>query len=330
MRKVSILYKKTIIPRSDHTYSSFPTYTEYENKIYLFYRQGKTSEQFVHGYEGKVKMLTFEKTELISSMKSEQKIDFQKLGKEQTIFSNTEKNELDSIVTKLGENLYSLVTRLYLPRQLNQPHISISTTPHFESRQPINIEETSWHALYGKGFTSNEGYIFPAYGSLKKERGERPFLLQTDDFKTWKVLSAIPLSEDYILNESSVIYYNDHYIMYMRDNKKPFAIWKSESADLKTWTKPEKIIDKAHAPMAIVHNETVHLSYRDLSNEQYHASSYMMNENEDKKMILDRYTGSLYDGGYTDIGIVNNHLFITYYSGNEKAEPNIKATLLPL
>lgn len=324
------MFKKTIVPRKPNTYSSFPTFSEYKNEIYLFFRQGKTSKQFVHGYEGTVNVLTFDKQLFINLLKSDEPVSFQEMGKEQKIFSNTEENELDSIVSKLEDNLYTLVTRLYLPRQLNMPHISVAASPHFETREPIKVDALSWHVLYGKGFKTKEGYIFPAYGSLKKEPGERPFLLQTDDFKNWSVLATMPLSEAYILNESSVVFQNNRYIMYMRSNKKPFAIWKAESVDLKTWTKPEKIIDKAHAPMAIVHQNDIYLSYRDLSNEQFHATSYIINEDESTKIILDKYEGNLYDGGYSDLGIIDNHLLITYYSGNEEKEPDIKATLLPL
>lgn len=325
------MYKKTIIPRQQQTYSSFPTFITHGDDLYLFYRQGKTDKTFVHGYKGIVNCWKISKKRLIDAFNSDQSIIFDK-GLHTTIFENRELNELDSIVSKLDDNFYSLVTRMYLPRKLNQPYISFSSTPNFKERKKIKVPGTQWLVLYGKGLKTNEGYVFPAYGSLKKEPGERVILIQTDDLgDSWSILSYLPLNrKEYILNESSIVYDGKQYSIFMRSNKLPFAIWYSQSKDLKEWTTPQKLVDKGHAPMAIMQNERMIMSYRDLSIKNQHATSIMNPFTDESITRLDTYIGNLYDGGYSDLGIIDNHLFVTYYSGNQMAEPYIKGTLIPL
>lgn len=322
------MIKKTIIPRKLNTYSSFPTFTTDEDNFYLYYRQSNSSSSFVHGLKGVVKCWKLSKKRLIGSFSSNDDIIFDE-GLDQSVFQNKEQNELDSIVSRLESKLYTLVTRLYTPNIVLQSYISVSTTPIFNEREKIIVPNTEWFVLYGKAIKAKEGYIFPAYGSITKEPGERALLLQTDDFKKWSILSYQPLSSEYILNESSIVFDNEKYFTFMRSNKFPFSIWYATSIDLKNWSAPEKIIDKAHAPMATYYNDRVIVSYRDLEIKTRHYTSIIEPFTAKKtKLQLDEYVGSLYDGGYSDIGIIDNKLFAVYYLGNQTKEPYIKGALL--
>ncbi|WLR50561.1 sialidase family protein [Bacillus tianshenii] len=319
--------KKTIIPRKPFTYSSFPTITMHNDDVFLYYRQGRTSRSFVHGYEGSVKRWKINKNRLIENFENDRLIVHDR-GYETTTFENRNENELDAIVSKLDDNLYSLVTRCYLPRKLNQPYVSISTTPEFDKRTPVKVPEVQWCVLYGKAFSSEHGYVFPAYGSLRNEPGERAFLLVTEDGKHWSVLSALPLNpKEYILNESSVTCDGEQYTIYMRSNKFPFAIWKSHSDDLIEWTLPERAIEKAQAPMAITYQHNTYVTYRDFSISHRWATSLKVNDNS--PIRLEEYVGNPYDGGYSDLIMLNDkQLFVTYYNGNQAAEPFIRGALL--
>jgi len=52
---------RTIMPQIEGVYSSFPTITEYDNKLYIFYHQGIKSGMQCHGVGGKVKCFEIEK-----------------------------------------------------------------------------------------------------------------------------------------------------------------------------------------------------------------------------------------------------------------------------
>ena len=104
--------QKIIIPRQKSLYSSFPTMTSDNKNLYIFYRQAKTDEDFVHGYYGKVNSLKIDQQALLDAMQSDQDKIFS-LGEHKTVFSSTMQNEIDAIVSKLDKNLYTLVTRQY-------------------------------------------------------------------------------------------------------------------------------------------------------------------------------------------------------------------------
>lgn len=321
--------QKIIIPRQKNLYSSFPTMTTDDKNLYIFYRQAKTDEDFVHGYYGKVNCFKIEQQAFLEAMRSDKQTIFS-LGKHETVFSSTKQNEIDAIVSKLDKNLYTLVTRQYLPKKLNQPYLSVSNSPTFNERKAIQHPDLQWFVLYGKALKSTEGYIFPAYGSSKSEPGQRPFLLQTDDFTTWSILSTLPLNEDYILNESSIVFHDGLYTIFMRDNKLPFGIWHAESKDLKQWTKPTKLITHAHAPITLLHNGKLFLTYRDLSVNKKWLTSLIEPFTSKQKIILDQYEGNPYDGGYSDLIVIKDQLICVYYSGNEDGEPEIKCSILNL
>lgn len=321
--------QKIIIPRQNNLYSSFPTMTTDDKNLYIFYRRAKTDEDFVHGYYGKVNVFKIERQTFLKAMQSDEPMIFSH-GEHETVFSSTKQNEIDAIVSKLDKNLYSLVTRQYLPKKLNQPYISVSDSLSFSDRKAIQHPNIQWFVLYGKAFKSNDGYIFPAYGSLTSEPGQRPFLLQTDDFTSWSILSTLPLNEDYILNESSIVFHDGLYTIFMRDNKLPFRIWTAESSDLKQWTKPAKLMTHAHAPMTLLHNNKLFLTFRDLSINKKWSTSLIEPFSSKKKIILDRYEGNPYDGGYSDLLVMDEQLICAYYSGNEDGEPEIKCSMINL
>ncbi|MFD1736763.1 hypothetical protein ACFSCX_09305 [Bacillus salitolerans] len=324
------MIKKTIIPRKQNTYSSFPTLTTFEDQIFLFYRQGTSYKRQMHGLRGRVNSWSIKK-EILTNLFNTQHHTIYNKGYERTVFQSNGQNELDSIVSKINNNLYSLTTRIWEPQKINQSYISISSSPHFTNRLEVNVPELQWFVFYGKAFSSEHGYIFPAYGSIHKEPGERPFLLSTNDFINWRILSTIELNKKYILNESSILYHNEKYHIFMRDNVFPFAIWHSTSKNLINWSVPVKKIPYAHAPMGISHQDKVYLSYRDLSIANKHATSIIDPFSSNVKPIrVDEYIGNLYDGGYSDLLVIDNSILSVHYSGNTFAEPYIKTCLVPL
>jgi len=312
----------TLVSSKKNIYSSFPTVVVHKNEISLFFRQGKLKAKTPHGYYGKVKKNTYNLEEFLSFFKKENYIPKKN---EKVVFEGD--NELDAIVSKLEDNLFSLGTREYIKGSKMTTYLSVSDSPEFKDRMEIKIKGTQWVIFYGKAFKGKEGYIFTAYGPLTKDTRSRPLVLITDDFRHWEILSCI--ENKTFLNESSITFVEDNYHIFMRENENIFGIWHSLSNNLEKWSKPKKLFPNAHAPMAFnCHNE-IFVSFRDIVSEEKACLSLYNLENK-TKIEIDSYKGNIYDGGYSDPILVDDKLFVFYYLGNIRGEPEIKCILMDI
>lgn len=317
---------KTLVPHFDNTYSSFPTFTEYEDRIFVFYRQGITSDYQCHGIRGKVRCFEIEK-EILMNMPDGKEDSLYSYGKDYTVFEN--ENEIDAVVSKLDDNVYSLCTRKFMKKQPVETYISFSDSPSFNDRREVNVNGIDWVVFYGKAFKWDQGHVFSAYGEIDSIKGERPMLLITDNFESWELLSYMPdNSRGTILNESSVVFDGKKYTIFMREDEEPFGIWYSTSRNLQDWTAPERLLSSAHAPMAVYENEKIYLAFRELVSNSAGAVSLMSPFAGRNILNLDKYEGNPYDGGYADISIIDNRLLAVYYFGNEIGEPYLKCCVV--
>jgi len=327
-----VIVRKTVIPRREKTYSSFPTLATNGDRVYVFFRQGRTSNRQCHGVDGVVKCFEIEKEVLLRALGDDRVTSLFDLGRETTVFGSAGANEIDAIVSRPQENVYTLATRLYNPPQLLKSYISFSDTPCFQERTEVRVKGVRWLVFYGKAFRSPAGYVFPAYGALEGEGFSRPLLLVTDNGESWDVLSWLPsnLEGHIILNESSVVHDGDQYVIFMRRDTPPYGIWYATSFDLQAWSEPQPLLEKAHAPMSLKVGDRLYLTFRDLSDPEVSAVSLLNPLDGGRKTVIDTYHGDLYDGGYTDLLVIDGYLLIVYYLGNEKAEPEIRLAALPL
>ncbi len=318
---------KTLVPQINGTYSSFPTFTEHGGKIFVFYRQSAKSDIQCHGIHGKVKCFEIEKDLFLNMFRDDKEENLYAFGKDYTVFES--ENEMDAIVSRLDDNVYSLCTRKYIDKRPLETYISFSDTPNFKDRHEVKIKDIDWFAFYGKAFKWKQGYVYPAYGDLK---GERPLLLITDDFSSWELLSYLPGgSPGFALNESSIVFDGERYIIFMRedtepllDDMLPFGIWYSTSTDLQNWSTPKKLLPQAHAPMSVYKDGKIFLVFRELVSENSSAVTLMSPFLSLEKTRIETYKGSPYDGGYSDICFIDNRMFIVYYTGNESGEPYLR------
>jgi hypothetical protein len=317
--------KKIIIPQRDNIYSSFPTFTEYDNKIFIFFRQAIKNKKQCHGIKGKVKCFEIEKELFLNCFDDKESETLYSLGNESVVFE--EGNEFDAIVSRLDNNIFSLATRYYV-KKIMSTFISFSDSPVFKDRIEVKIKGIDWLAFYGKAFKSEQGYIFPAYGQFAGETVERPLVIITDDFRHFELLSSLPSNIDGpVLNESSIVYDGTKYMILMREETFPMGIWFSTSVDLYKWDGFERFLSFAHAPMAIYLNNDLYLTFRDLISTNKTGISLVSTSNS-YKTLIDIYEGSPLDGGYSDIGIIDGNLFVVYYIGNKQGEPYIKCSKL--
>ncbi len=314
---------KTIIPQIEGVYSSFPTFTEYDSRIFVFYRQGFKSDMQCHGIAGKVKCFEIEK-DLFGKVFDDEKLEtLYELGKDYIVFESN--NEIDAIVSRLDENVFSLGTRGYIKGKPGKTYISFSDKPVFKDRYEVKIKGVNGFAFYGKAFKWQEGYVFPAHGELKEDTFSRPLLLITDDFSSWDLLSYLPsYLTGTILNESSVVFDGEKYFIFMREDLEPFGIWYSISDDLQEWSFPKKLLSSAHAPMCIYKDGRIYLTFRDLVSTELSSVSLYIPFQNPEILTIDTYEGNPYDGGYTDICVIDSDVYITYYLGNGEGEPFIK------
>lgn len=318
------MFTKTIIPRIPGLYSSFPTMVTDENNLYIYYRQGKADPSQVHGLDGRVRHFEISKELLMEKLSDPEDLLYS-WGIDQELDFHSD-NELDSICSNLGEGLYSLATRNYVAGKINQPYISFSQNLNFLTRDPVKFSELQSLVFYGQAFSSPIGYIFPAYGRLQSDLISRPLLLITEDKKSFRILAKIPskINGEIILNEHSIVYHNNEYISFIRQDSRPFGIWVSRSVDLLTWSKPESLVEKAHAPIALKMKGKIFLAYRDLSEKGLTKVRLCTPFDGNFDLILDNYPGNPYDGGYVSLCQAEDYLLATYYLGNEQGEPYIK------
>ncbi len=317
---------RTVVPREAGTYSAFPTAVVYKGNIYLYYRRGRTSSAQVHGLNGIVKRIKIATKEYLKAHLEPCEEPLVRLGDEKTVFAAG--NELDAIVGKLEENLFSLCTRDCVVGSHNTCFVSFSEEPEFCERQAVKIPGVELHAFYGKPIKTPHGYVFTAYGAMERDGEQRPLLLVTDT-KHWEWLSHLPSrGGGKRLNECSLARHDGKWILFIREDEPPFGIWYSESSDLQRWSPPRKVINSAHAPMALTVENTLHLAYRWLIKENLSAVTLRSPWNGDTPLALERYQGSPYDGGYTDLFRAEGWLVVIYYLGNPQAEPLIRSSLI--
>lgn len=319
------LVKKIVIPQEENMYSSFPTFTEHNKKIFVFYRQGIKSESQCHGINGKIKCFEIDKELFLGAFSNKSPENMYASGNDYVIFEKG--NEFDAIVSKLDKDTFSFATRTYSNKQM-ETFISFSDKPVFKERQEVKIAGVEWLVFYGKGFKCKEGYVFPAYGELRGEGFERPFVLITSNFSRFDVLSCLPSNiNGSILNESSIIYDGRNYGIFLREDTPPFGIWYSASTDLQNWLPPEKLFSAAHAPMSLSLRGKIFLIYRDLLPGD-NTGITLLDQLSGYKTSIDSYEGNPYDGGYADLMEVDRNLFAVYYLGNTEGEPYIKCCKL--
>jgi hypothetical protein len=318
------MFQKTgecnLINSVKNTYNSFPTAVTDKDKLTVFFRQGRLKQNHPHGFYGRVLSFNVALDEFYSCFQNGNK-EFK--DRCQVVFQGD--NELDAIVSKLSDSVYSLGTREYIKGCSMKTFLSVSDSPDFKERMEIKIKGTQWVIFYGKAFKWEQGYIFPAYGPLKNDNRSRPLVLITDDFSHWDILSYI--EGETFLNESSIVFNNNEYSIFIRENQGEFGIWQSSSTDLQNWSKPKKMFPNAHAPMGFCYNNQQYVVFRDiLEEEKGGVSIYSLKTKE--KVLLDSYYGNIYDGGYSDPVLIDNTLFVFYYLGNKSGEPSIKCAML--
>ncbi len=320
--------KRTIVEHKEGIYSAFPTFVVHQNHIYIYFRQGRTSNAQVHGLHGVVKRLKIPVSDYLNAHLEPFDQPLSHLGTERTVFAA--ENELDAIVARLVDDLFALCTRDTIVGSHNNCFVSFSNEPEFCERERVSLKGVEIHAFYGKPVTSRLGHIFTAYGALEKDGLQRPLLLITDT-QRWEVLAAMPtMLNGNRLNECSLVEHQGRWFLFIREDDPPFGIWYAGSDDLHRWSPPEKIINSAHAPMALSGDDRLYLSYRWLVKEDSSAVALTRPFEQGEPLVVDRYLGSPYDGGYTDLGIMGNMLNLLYYHGNPGGEPCIRSALIPL
>ncbi len=318
----------TIVPRVAGIYASFPTFTLFEDDLFLFYRLGLKGDTGTHGSKGRVHRLRFNIRSFLEAFAGNEAGDLFELGEDRVIFA--EHNEMDGIVSRPGPNLFCLATRTFDEKRIMRSYLSFSETPEFGARKEISLPELEWLAFYGKALSTRKTHVFPAYGALKGESFSRPLLLASRDFRHFELLAHLPSRFDgkTVLNESSIAYYQGRYHIFMREDSEPFGLWYAVSPDLLEWSTPRQIMKKAHAPAVVCKGNRLLLCFRHILGGDRAATAIMEPLAEKKVQDLDHYKGNIYDGGYSDPGMIGDNLFVFYYHGNTEGEPLIKACRL--
>ncbi|MCI4625221.1 MAG: glycoside hydrolase [Candidatus Magnetoovum sp. WYHC-5] len=315
-----MLSKRIFIPQAKNLYPSFPTFTEWDEKVYIFYRMGIKDESQPHGLYGKVICTVIEKKQFLDYPA------LTDLASGTVVFESA--NELDAIVSKVDSAMFTLCTRTYVKGKIGKTYMSVSESPEFSQRIEVCVKGVEWLVFYGKAFRADSMVVFPAYGVLSGQQKTCPLVIATEDFKGFHLLSYIKevCQPDIILNENTIVHNGRQFLMFIRQDNPPFGLWYCTSTELiKKWSMPKKLVENAHAPMAFNYNDKTLLLYRGLINKK--SSTVMLSTVVDNNVIsnaIDTYDGNPYDGGYGDIGIIDNRLFVIYYLGNVSGEPCIK------
>jgi len=322
------MIRKTVVTRQPGVYSAFPTFTRWEDEVFVFYRQAQANRSQAHGRQGRVKCWSIGSEVLAGLLRDPAVDDLYSYGRDTVVFAG--ENEIDSIVSRLGENLYVLCTRIYRPGDPARSFVSVADRPVFTERREVTVAGVDWLVFYGKALARDGGHVFTAYGGLAGEDGSRPLVLYTDDLTSFRLLSYVSSPwPGVVLNENSIVWDGQEYLMFIRQDTPPFGIWCARSPDLLHWDKPQRLFGAAQAPMAFVQGGEVHLTFRDLSPEGGTALSFLSPFAGREKTIMDFYPGSPYDGGYSDPGCLAGSPAVFYYCGNQAGEPAIKVALLP-
>lgn len=327
------MIRKTVIPHMDDTYSSFPTIVEHRDKLYVYYRQGKPDRRQCHGLYGKVRCFEIEKDAFLKYFDEDDTRPLLAYGKDYAVFESI--NEIDSIVARLDDNLFVLLTRTYARDETGIAYVSYSEAPTFAGRHEVRLKEAEWLVFYGKPFKWSNGFVFTAYGVLKGQSQPCPLVLYTEQFHSWSLLCRVAGPEydeqglNVILNECTIVDDGIRYTMFIRQDSYPYGIWHSTSGDLRKWTPPRKLFSSAHAPGAMARGDCVYLSFRNLIGENVSAISLIRPFKEQRPTEIERYFGNLFDGGYSDLAFIEDLLYVIYYRGNPMGEPDIRIARLP-
>ena len=157
----------------------------------------------------------------------------------------------------------------------------------------------------------------------------RPLLLEADEHGKMSLLANLSAHEDLMFNEHSVVFFKGLWYMFMRRHHKTHGVWQTTSPDLKTWSEPTLLAEKAQAPMAYVFEDRMLVAYRQILGED-HAGVVLREPLGTLCLTLDEYEGCVYDGGYADLFEMDGRLYVCYYRGNPEGEPDIRLVgLLP-
>jgi len=312
---------KTIVPRRKDSYASFPTFACDEDRLVLFYRAGRKGNPATHGSAGRVMRMVFDRDAFLRAMIDPDLEDLSGLAEAETIFADD--NEMDAIVTRMEDGVWTLATRTFAGEVMTT-FMSMSASSDFSRRVAVRVPGVAWLVFFGKGMRVGDRYVFTAYGGLTEDRLYRPLLIETRDGEAFRLLAALPSPIDTVgLNECSLARDGNGYHLFMRQDTPPFGIWHARSPDLVTWTTPAPMIEHAHAPMALSHEGGVLLTFRRIISEDVAASALAL-PHDGPAVDLERYEGNIYDGGYTDPGVVDGWLLVFYYQGNRWGEPAIR------
>ncbi|MBF0566469.1 MAG: exo-alpha-sialidase [Nitrospirae bacterium] len=321
---------RTLIPRKENTYSSFPSIVEHRDKLYVYYRQGQRDPVQCHGLYGKVRCFVIEKEIFLRQFSESPDESLLPLGKDYVVFESI--NEIDSIATRLDDNLFTLSTRTYVRDKIGRTYISYSKTPVFHNRHEVELKEALWVVFYGKPFKWARGFVFTAYGVLRGESRQSSLVLYTEDFHSWSLLSRVQGTEEpggeIVFNECTIAGDGVKYTMYLRQDSYPYGIWYAKSEDLNNWSPPVKLLSCAHAPCVAVRGCNVYLTFRNLIDEYTSAIAIIQPFIERSPIEIERYSGDPFDGGYSDTAFIEDKLYVVYYRGNTYGEPDIRVACL--
>ncbi|MBF0564274.1 MAG: exo-alpha-sialidase [Nitrospirae bacterium] len=327
------MIRKTVIPHMDNTYSSFPTIVEHRDKLYVYYRQGRPDRRQCHGLFGKVRCFEIEKDVFLKCFDEGDTHPLLAYGKDYAVFESV--NEIDSIVARLDDNLFVLLTRTYVKDETGRACVSYSETPSFANRHEVMLKEVEWLVFYGKPFKWSKGFIFTAYGVLKGQSQTCPLVLYTEQFHSWSLFCRVAGPEDdeqgqnVIFNECTIVDDGIRHTMFIRQDSSPYGIWYATSGDLCNWTPPKKLFSPAHAPCATARDGSVYLSFRNLIGDDVSAISLIRPFKEQRPTEIERYSGNPFDGGYSDLVFIKDVLYVIYYRGNPRGEPDIVIARMP-
>lgn len=318
---------KTLVSQKEGEYAAFPTFTSYQNKLYLFYRRGYRSRLGTHGKGGQVMLSIFDHDHFLEKFDHAEPDALARHQAAIPIFQVG--NEHDAVVSNLGEAGFTLATRTFTradERYLNDTYLSKASRPEFARRQPVVLPTWKFVNFYGKAFLHNGSILMPAYGFGGSNPQTYAFLVSTPDGIRFREHALIfKRRPDLMLNETSIVHYQGKYHAFLRRDDKPYGIWHSSSEDTLHWEEPKQLIEAAHAPMADVGPDgTCRLIFRLILGPDEAATAIMEPFTNPTPQIIETYQGSIFDGGYGDIGWIGNRLFVIYYHGNREGEPFIR------
>lgn len=318
---------KILLPHQPGHYAAFPTALVHDGQLLVFYRVAQASRSGIHGLAGSVRRIAFALPAFLDALDDPSVDNLYPLGEDRAVFC--EHNEMDAIISAPQGLGFALATR-WFDQQGMQTFMSFNPhQPEFTARAAVKVPGTQWLAFYGKGLAVGDDMVFTAYGALPGAQHAHPLLVKPESGDRWSLLAALPSNflwegAPVVLNECSLVRWQDQYHLFMRRDSFPFGIWHARSADLLTWTQPEPLLDMAHAPMALVFGDRLWLVFRHLIADDEAAIAVLEPFGATGLTQLERYSGSPYDGGYGDPVALADRVLVVYYCGNAEGEPFLK------